>query len=368
MRKIIRFKLVALLTTMSLTTRAQEMDTLKVQSDSVVWNESLKEVSVVASSIRTEGDRTTAFITKEMRRGARNTAQMLGNIRGLTWNAVDNSVEYNGKRIIIVLVDSLEKGYSYVMNLHHVRFEKVEIIDQPKGKYEGYDALINLVTKKNYEGYEGYLRASTRLMPAGPNAGKFLWFVNSGAFTYTRNKWNFVANVTRMSDNKNVLQEWYERTYPMQELTERVLHNDETNEKLLDNVDYQVNLSVDYQLNKNHSLSWAYVYDYNRDENQLNYLLEQRHMNIGTIDTLDVHSINNTYNHNHSTALFYRGRSGAWSYEADFNYVYNRNTPDNTFQRGSTFTLLNHYNDHMHYTRFRSGARRNGRHLYLYRA
>ena len=66
MRKIIRFKLVALLTTMSLTTRAQEMDTLKVQSDSVVWNESLKEVSVVASSIRTEGDRTTAFITKGM--------------------------------------------------------------------------------------------------------------------------------------------------------------------------------------------------------------------------------------------------------------------------------------------------------------
>ena len=154
MRKIIRFKLVALLTTMSLTTRAQEMDTLKVQSDSVVWNESLKEVSVVASSVRTEGDRTTAFITKEMRRGARNTAQMLGNIRGLTWNAVDNSVEYNGKRNIIVLVDSLEKGYSYVMNLHHARFERVEIIDQPKGKYEGYNALINLVTKKNYEGYE----------------------------------------------------------------------------------------------------------------------------------------------------------------------------------------------------------------------
>jgi len=116
MRKIIKFELVTLLTAMSLTTQAQEMDTLKVQKDSVAWNESLKEVSVMASSIRTEGDRTTAFITKEMRRGARNTAQMLGNIRGLTWNAVNNSVEYNGKRNIIVLVDSLEKGYTYVMN------------------------------------------------------------------------------------------------------------------------------------------------------------------------------------------------------------------------------------------------------------
>ena len=155
MGKIIRFVLVALLTAMSLTTWAQEKDTLKVQSDSVARNVSLKEVSVVASSIRTEGDKTTVRITKEMRRGARNTAQMLGNIRGLTWNAVSNSVEYNGRGNIIVLVDSLEKGYSYVMNLHHVRFEKVEIIDQPKGKYEGYDALINLVTKKNYEGYEG---------------------------------------------------------------------------------------------------------------------------------------------------------------------------------------------------------------------
>ena len=310
MRKNIKLAIVALLAAMSSATWAQMTDTLKTQTDSVAWNKSLKEVSVVASNVRTEGDRTTAFITKEMRRGARNTAQMLGNIRGLTWNAVDNSVDYNGKRNIVVLVDSLEKSYNYVMNLHHVRFEKVEIIDQPKGKYEGYDALINLVTKKNYEGYEGYLRASTRLMPAGPNAGKFLWFVGSGAVTYTRNKWNFVGNVTRMSDNKNVLQEWYERTYPMQGLTERVLHDDKTNEKLLDNVDYQVNLSVDYQFNKNHSLSWAYVYDYNRDENQLNYLLEQRHMNIGTIDTLDVHSLNDTYNHNHSTALFYRGRSG----------------------------------------------------------
>lgn len=172
MRKNIKLAIVALLAAMSSATWAQMTDTLKTQTDSVAWNKSLKEVSVVASNVRTEGDRTTAFITKEMRRGARNTAQMLGNIRGLTWNAVDNSVEYNGKRNIIVLVDSLEKGYSYVMNLHHARFERVEIIDQPKGKYEGYDALINLVTKKNYEGYEGNLHASTRLMPAGPNSGE----------------------------------------------------------------------------------------------------------------------------------------------------------------------------------------------------
>ena len=343
----------------ALTAKAQKADTLAVQNDSTNRNIELNEVTVMTSSIRTEGDKTTTFITKEMRRGARNTAQMLGNIRGLTWNAVSNSVEYNGKQNIIVLVDSIEKGYGYVMNLHHMRFEKVEIIDHPHGKYEGYDALINLTTKKNYEGYEGSLYGNTRFMPAGPNAGKFLYFVTEGAFTYTKNKWNFVAQVTRMSDNKNVIQQWYERTFPVQGLTERVLHDKDTNEKLLKNQDYEANISADYQINKSHSFSWTYVYDYNKDENQLNYLLEQRHMNIGTIDTLKIHSLNNTDNHNHSTALFYRGQSGKWNYEADFNYMYNRTTPDNTLLRGETFTLRNHYNDHMHYTRFRSEARRN---------
>ena len=50
MGKIIRFVLVALLTAMSLTTKAQEKDTLKVQSDSVARNVSLKEIAYILDS------------------------------------------------------------------------------------------------------------------------------------------------------------------------------------------------------------------------------------------------------------------------------------------------------------------------------
>lgn len=50
MGKIIRFVLVTLLTAMSLTTRAQEKDTLKVQSDSVARNVSLKEIAYILDS------------------------------------------------------------------------------------------------------------------------------------------------------------------------------------------------------------------------------------------------------------------------------------------------------------------------------
>ena len=219
MKKINKLTIVLAMMAMAITAKAENADTLTVNNDSVTWDKSLNDVCVVASSVNTMGDRTVAIITKDMRRGAQNTAQMLGNIRGLDWNAVDNSIEYHGKKNIIVLVDSIEKGYSYIMNLHHLRFSKVEIIDQPKGKYNGYDALINLTTKKNYEGYEGNVFYNTRLMPSGPNAGKFIWDVETGSITYTRNKWNFVANVSRSAENKTVYQNWFEKSYPMQGLS-----------------------------------------------------------------------------------------------------------------------------------------------------
>ena len=358
MKKMNRLTIALAFMAIASTVKAEDADTLTINNDSVTWNKALNDVSVVASSVNTMGDRTVAFITKEMRRGAQNTAQMLGNIRGLDWNAVDNSIEYHGKKNIIVLVDSIEKGYSYIMNLHHLRFSKVEIIDQPKGKYNGYDALINLTTKKNYEGYEGNVFYNTRLMPSGPNAGKFIWDVETGSITYTRNRWNFVANVSRSADNKTVYQNWFEKSYPMQGLSERTLHVDDTNEETLNNSDYNVNLSVDYQISKNHSLSWSYAYYYSLNQDETNYMLEKTNLGLGTIDTMTVHSFNNTDNHNHSTALFYRGKSGKWSYNADINYVYNCNTPDNTFERGEHFTLRNHYNDHMNYARLRSDARR----------
>ena len=316
----------------------------------------LKEVTVTASAEHTEGDKTVVTFTKDMRRGMSNTAQLLGNLRNFTYDAMNNSIEYNNRRNIMVLVDSLEKASGYVYNLHHHRFARVEIIDHPTGKYQGYDVLVNLITVKNYEGYEGGLAANQRMMPAGVNAGKFVFLQQQGAFTYTRDKWNFVAFADRKVGNKAHNQRWYEKTYPMHGLTERVLHDKNTYEGLDDNTHTTLNASVDYQLNKKHSFSWTYAYNYSRNQNQMNYLLEQTRTQVGTVDTIAVSDVNNTYGNNHSTALFYRGKTGVWSYDADFNYVYNRTTPDNELQKGLNFYLHNHYNDHMNYTRFRSSA------------
>lgn len=72
MGKIIRFVLVTLLTAMSLTTRAQEKDTLKVQSDSVARNVSLKEIAYIldseASILASRLRRTRNRLKKELQR------------------------------------------------------------------------------------------------------------------------------------------------------------------------------------------------------------------------------------------------------------------------------------------------------------
>ena len=72
MRKILGFVLVALLTAMSLTTRAQEKDTLKVQSDSVARNVSLKEIAYIldseASILASRLRRTRNRLKKELQR------------------------------------------------------------------------------------------------------------------------------------------------------------------------------------------------------------------------------------------------------------------------------------------------------------
>ena len=70
----------------------QETDSVAVKNDSAAWHMDLKEVSVTASAERTEGNKTVVTFTKEMRRGMRNTAQLLGNLRNFNYDAMSNSL------------------------------------------------------------------------------------------------------------------------------------------------------------------------------------------------------------------------------------------------------------------------------------
>ena len=66
-------------------------------------------------------DRDVVRITRAMRKGARNTAQMLGNIPGIDCDYSNNELTYYGSKNILILVDSIEKSPEYIKELHHLR-------------------------------------------------------------------------------------------------------------------------------------------------------------------------------------------------------------------------------------------------------
>ena len=113
----------------------------------------LNTVTVTASNIVHYADRDVVLITREMRKQAANTAQLLGTLPGIDCDYSDNSLSYYGSKNIIILVDSLRKPADYIKELHHLRFDRVEIIPNPDGEYSHYDLLINLHTKEDYEGF-----------------------------------------------------------------------------------------------------------------------------------------------------------------------------------------------------------------------
>jgi hypothetical protein len=81
---------------------------------SIQKNMQLKEMTVNASPVTQKGDRTKIFFTKEMRRGAVSTIDLLGNLPNFFYNYATGELTYNNSTNIILLVDSVKKDLSYL--------------------------------------------------------------------------------------------------------------------------------------------------------------------------------------------------------------------------------------------------------------
>ena len=98
-------------------------DTLTHQLDSTLYHttQTLDSVVITGDNTIHHADRDVVRITRAMRKGARNTAQMLGNIPGIDCDYSNNELTYYGSKNILILVDSIEKSPEYIKELHHLR-------------------------------------------------------------------------------------------------------------------------------------------------------------------------------------------------------------------------------------------------------
>lgn len=329
---------------------AQNMDTLPNRQDNLSHHitRTLDSVIVVGDNTTRYADRDVIRITRAMRKGARNTAQMLGNISGIDCDYSNNGLTYYGSQNILILVDSIEKSANYVKELHHLRFDKVDIIPNPTGKYANYDVLINLHTKPDYEGYEGNVFNYMRVLPSEGN-GENKNFTKdnvSASFTYTKNKWNFVGRYDFNFNQSDIFNVEKTEQYPLNKLQENYLSP--VYNKSFFRI-HNLYTAVDYQINKNHSVSVSYKFSTDASDKYIGANIQRIWLDTDNKEMVKKASNQATNSTRHTLGLYYRGRSGVWNYTYDFNYINDGWNNDKSLQQSTGYSsYIRHYN-HMNY-------------------
>jgi len=220
-------------------------------------SESLSDVIVTASSKRAKIDRDIHIVTKQMKVGVSTVKNMLENIRGITYDYLNNSLSVNNKSNVLLLVDGIRKNQDYVKNISPDRISRVEVIKQVSGKYanEGYSAIINLILKRNYTGLELYTEDRGVFSLDKYNGGD-LFFSNNFAsnITLTHKKINVYAMYNNQRGNTNLTRE-ISKTLANKTLLSKSpdasLSN--THQK---NKSQNMSLGIDYFINSNNSISF----------------------------------------------------------------------------------------------------------------
>ena len=322
--------------------KAAALQTERVDSDSVI----LKEIVVKGSHTVQKGDRTKIFITRDMRRGTHSVGEMLGNEPNFYFDKAFNTLTYNNSSKIVLLVDSVEKDLS-TLNMQHLRFNYIEIVNNPTGKYDGYEVLINLHTKNDYEGYEGYVYHNTGLFLNKYHDNPF--FNNDVNFGYTKNKFTFSV-LGHFYTSKGKYTKWFEQYYKQNGLRNTVIENlDGSPTNYFEEPRVRVVASCDFKFDKYRSLSFSYRYNGEWNKNSEAMSILRSYDDARDNVTLGVNSSSYTQSNEHAFGLFFNDNGGKVKYSAN---AYYRHMPTKNYSQMEEtmgFTKSNFFHDRMHY-------------------
>ena len=321
-----------------------------------IWKEmKLKEITVVGQNMHQYGNKTTVYLTKDLRKNASNLSQVFGKLPNFYYDIAERKLTYNSSSNILVLVDGVEKNMDMILNMQHVKYSRVEIIDHPQGRYRGYDVVLSLLTKKDYEGYELWVHHANLFNLNSQEAKKLSTDEENGSFTYTKNRWNF--NVWYHSYfEQNAYDLWTDKNYLLNGLSESTMINGNRERNQVSFVRQQRgNVSIDYMFCDKTSLSFTYAFTGDGNNKYQNNTMFRNYENgNNSVILQNVKSRSNNYEH--SFALFYRNEANKMKYYVDFNYRYLPSTPRNLLTENYGFSLDNNFRDRMDYTRFRINA------------
>lgn len=315
----------------SCVTLATPMHSDSTATDSMLSPYDVGEVVIKAKGVRHYADHDTWNVTDLMRKGAFTTNMMLTRISGMRYNSMTGGLEYMGKTNILLLMDGKEKEPGYIGNLANIRFKKVEIYPNPRGRYQNYDVVVNLISYEGYEGVESLLQGKAVLLPS-THYDDFVSQENpEGTVTYTRGGWNVATHYQFVHNNTQRSHEML-REEPGDIRIETVSRGVPTYADI--NNQHSAWIDADYDINKCNSLSAKYSFSHFSKNGHTNYMT-QRAMRGTSLNSVSEQAWNRAASTEHIASLFYRGQWGEhWNayidatadfYSADNGYTYFEN-------------------------------------------
>ncbi len=316
-----------------------------VNPDSV---KTLMEVTVVKELTERHGNRESVTVTKAMRDRSRDAGEMLKGLTGIYYDPLSTEVRYLGSDKVVILVDSVQKSADYIKRMNPKRFDRIDIISFPDGKYAGYEAVINYHTKPQYIGYDGVVKGEAVILPDGYNGqGREFNSSNDVAeFTYTREKLN-VAISGSYDFSQTGSTDYHSIQYPLNSLTETSIprsKKDPASDMLVRSVSSSA--SLDYQINHRHSLSLTYRI---RPDNirQITDMAYEMDYGSALRDTVGIDSYNKSKSVGHTIGAFYRGKlKNRWTLDGTLSYNFSNGDYDYRSDRSTGYTTRyrSHYN------------------------
>ncbi len=142
------------------------------------------------------------ILTDSMRRAHVHAREILQQLPTITYDPLTNALKVAGSSNVLYLVDGVERSPQYVLNMDPKRIQRIEVIRIPTGRFafEGYDAIIQIITRQHYSGYD------VTLSPGGGTNFIALpegYTQTDGSFTgtVTMNRWTLSAEGVHHGEN-----------------------------------------------------------------------------------------------------------------------------------------------------------------------
>lgn len=321
-------------------------------TDTTVKAKNLDELVVKATNVIRRGNMESYVITKDMREGKRTAGELLNKVNGMHYMPFTEDLTYLGSKNIIMLVDSLERDVSYIKRQSPKRFDRIDIIPQPGGKYNGYDVLINFHSKPNYTGFESNIRGTVDIIPNDQN-GKGDALKKTYAYldmTYMYDKLNIsaTANWNRTRNNSST---YTSSEYPLNKYSEISIEHDKKDPILRrkrNSLNFQ--LAGDYKINGSHRIS--FLWDIEPSSSKLK---QDESMKITENGVALPNLVNSKMDSElrsmigNKLGLYYFGMLGNWNLDISVTYNFSKWNTYYNLQRSDHYNLLYDRKSNMNY-------------------